>query len=105
MQYVSISSTSLWVSDSQKRLAKQRTPLKWHQHRIPKHFIPPFKTTNILRKAINNAIKHGDGNTRQGYGHKNMQRQIQYMNGKIGWRSGKKGGCHVIWAVPLADHL
>jgi signal transduction histidine kinase len=121
-----------WLSECQTRCAEQHIPFEWHQQHIPHDFKPPEGMTNVLREAISNAIKHGDkkricvrmqirfarlmisvcntGNafsnqSEQGSGRKIMQHRVNNLHGKIRWRSGGHGGCHVAWAVPLQGGL
>ncbi len=116
-----------WLNECQARCTEQSIPFEWHQLHISPDFETPQDIANVLREAINNAIKHGDGkricvrvqirfgllimsvaNTGklfsetpvQGSGRKIMQHRIKTLGGNIRWRSGKRGGCHVIWVVP-----
>lgn len=121
------STISSWLSECQTRCAEQHIPFEWHQQRILHNFEPPKDIANVLREAISNAIKHGDGkricvrlqmrfgllimsvgNTGkpfsetsiQGSGRKIMQHRINNLGGNIRWRKGKRGGCHVVWVIP-----
>ncbi|OIO66127.1 MAG: hypothetical protein CO186_05095 [Zetaproteobacteria bacterium CG_4_9_14_3_um_filter_49_83] len=96
-------------------------------------YFTPAKTAQIasvLREALTNVLKHGDQSDAcvhiwircnaawmsvrnqghfqtddnfDGNGRRNMQRRIHALHGRIRWRRGLRGGCHVIWFIPLEE--
>lgn len=123
-----------WKVECQQRTKEHTVNLQWHEHRIPKSYnlsnTTALQLMQILREALSNALKHGDGkdicvriqvrcghtlisvrnhgqqlchNSSSGSGRKNMERRIKSIGGIIRWRGGKKGGCHVIWVVPIGE--
>ena len=121
-----------WRQECQKRAMAHQTTLKWHQARITDTYqLPEVVTAQlsmVLREALSNALKHGDGkniririhlrfehlfmsvhnhgamfsetNT-SGRGKHNMQHRIQSLGGFIRWKGNQLGGCNVSWAVPI----
>jgi len=118
-----------WRKECQQRALEHQAKLQWLQTRITDaHPIPDvtsIQLANVLREAISNALKHGDGthiqvkvqmrfgflfmsvfnpsqplqNIGDGQGKNTMQHRIQSLGGIIKWRHYR--GCHVSWIVPL----
>ncbi len=120
-----------WRRECLRRVDESGAQLQWYQGHISDGHISAHamqQLLRILREALSNALKHGDGKSvcirihkrgsklfmsirnhgasfqdGDGHGHgiHHMKARIQAMHGTIRWRAGKKGGCHVIWAVPV----
>ena len=121
-----------WRTECQQRALEHQAQLQWHQAHITDSYKLPEKVnlqlSMVLREALSNALKHGDGNNiririqlRFGYllmsvynqgsvfipnhnsgsGKRNMKQRIQNIGGIIRWKANKHGGCRVIWSVPV----
>jgi len=119
-----------WKKEGKQRALELGVSLSWRQNVRTEYLqLKPEKMVQlgqVLREALSNAFKHGDGevivvniqyrtgnllmsvrnqgktfvDNLEGSGINNMKRRLESMGGKIRWRSGKKGGCHVIWVMP-----
>ena len=122
-----------WKRECLRRVNESDIQLQWQQWHLSDHYLPAHmaqQLSRVLREALSNALRHGDGtkisvrihmrgnklfmsvrnhcpdlqrNCSGGHGMKHMKARIQTLHGTIRWRAGKKGGCHVIWAVPIDD--
>lgn len=121
-----------WRMECEHRAKEHGATLQWHQLHVSNQqdmsTAIAIQLSQVLREALSNALKHGDGNMIQvslqkrsnhlimriqnrgkpfcdtyknGSGRHNMQRRIDNMSGIIRWKGCKKGGCRVTWAVPL----
>ncbi|PCI01385.1 MAG: hypothetical protein COB79_04175 [Zetaproteobacteria bacterium] len=125
-----------WRMECEHRAKEHGATLQWHQQHLANKqdmsTATAIQLSQVLREALSNALKHGDGHMIQvsiqkrfnhlimriqnrgkpfcdtyknGSGRHNMQRRIDNMRGIIRWKGCKKGGCRVIWAVPLDEAL